>query len=449
MIMPYQNEHAARLRDPDQYDRIRRVNDEFGDGVDAIYGITDDSAELQAIRFDSDKYSVSQAREWLNENDYNPIEFEPAEGSSDNTASDLFMPLKNYQYPGTIEIEAFRAGTHTDSAGNTHTWSEDDVQAIADQYNVSVSSDNPNRREAPVVVGHPKDNSPAFGWIQSAKKVKDKLVLTLSQLNEDFVKALREGAYKYRSISLFPDNTIRHIGFLGGAQPAVPGLGPINWSTTDDDVMTFEFSADETPVSVEEDITEIERQNNFFKRLFERFKIDVSSLETSDHTEDKGMPEKTDMEKLTQQIAELNEKITERDQTISDLNKRISESDSKNRKAEYKAFCDGLVAEGKMLPKQVDMHVENMELRYHIDAQNFSDGNSETKSLDAYKKFLSESEVIADFSETATKDKATEKAVNDFDTAVKRIVDTGKSYSEAYNLAAQQNPELYKEYLAG
>ena len=41
---PYPNEHAARLTDPDQYDRIRRVNDDLGAGVDAIYGIKEDTS---------------------------------------------------------------------------------------------------------------------------------------------------------------------------------------------------------------------------------------------------------------------------------------------------------------------------------------------------------------------------------------------------------------------
>jgi len=77
--MPYPNEHAARLRDPDQYDEFRRENDEGGDGIDFIYGIKDGTSELQAIRFDSDVFSVDQARQWLDDNDFEPILFEPAE----------------------------------------------------------------------------------------------------------------------------------------------------------------------------------------------------------------------------------------------------------------------------------------------------------------------------------------------------------------------------------
>ena len=77
---PYPNEHAARLTDPDQYDSIRRVNDEFGAGIDAIYGIKDGTSELQAIRFDADRFTPAEAREWLADHDFDPMMFEEATG---------------------------------------------------------------------------------------------------------------------------------------------------------------------------------------------------------------------------------------------------------------------------------------------------------------------------------------------------------------------------------
>lgn len=75
---PYPNEHAARLKDPSQYDSFARKNDELGDGIDAIYGIKDGKTELQAIRFDKTKFSVAEAKEWLKSHQFEPIEFEEA-----------------------------------------------------------------------------------------------------------------------------------------------------------------------------------------------------------------------------------------------------------------------------------------------------------------------------------------------------------------------------------
>ena len=75
---PYEGEHAARIREPDQFDIFRRVNDEGGQGVDFVYGIKDGEAQVQSIRFKVDFFTEEQAREWLDANDFDPILFEPA-----------------------------------------------------------------------------------------------------------------------------------------------------------------------------------------------------------------------------------------------------------------------------------------------------------------------------------------------------------------------------------
>ncbi len=76
---PYPNEHAARIKEPDQYDAFMRHNDEFGEGIHVIYGIKDgDNAEVQSIRFDSSMFTPEEAKVWLDENDYEYIKFENA-----------------------------------------------------------------------------------------------------------------------------------------------------------------------------------------------------------------------------------------------------------------------------------------------------------------------------------------------------------------------------------
>lgn len=81
-LRPFPNEHAARLRDPAQYDEFRRENNAGGDGIDFIYGIKSDGgkkvSELQAIRFDKNKFTPAQAKTWLSDHDFSPIQFEEA-----------------------------------------------------------------------------------------------------------------------------------------------------------------------------------------------------------------------------------------------------------------------------------------------------------------------------------------------------------------------------------
>jgi len=83
MGRPYPNEHAARIKDPDEFDDFRRMKDQMADGVDSIIGLnmTDgnvDSSEIQSLRFDKLKWSVDDAKAWLDEHDFKVIEFEPA-----------------------------------------------------------------------------------------------------------------------------------------------------------------------------------------------------------------------------------------------------------------------------------------------------------------------------------------------------------------------------------
>jgi HK97 family phage major capsid protein len=75
---PYANEHAARIHDPRKYDSFRRRNNGGGRGVDYIFGIKDDTSEIQAIRFRTQFFTVAEARAWLKRNNFEPIQFEPA-----------------------------------------------------------------------------------------------------------------------------------------------------------------------------------------------------------------------------------------------------------------------------------------------------------------------------------------------------------------------------------
>ena len=81
--MPYQREHAAKIQDPGKYEKVRRQNDKFGPGIDVMWGVKHSGAsaeisEVQSIRFDKTKFSVDEAKAWLKNHDYKPLEFAPA-----------------------------------------------------------------------------------------------------------------------------------------------------------------------------------------------------------------------------------------------------------------------------------------------------------------------------------------------------------------------------------
>lgn len=119
-------------------------------------------------------------------------------------------------------IPVFATGTHTDSKGRTRTWTEADLERIAEKY-------DPAHHEAPAVIGHPEDNAPAWGWVAALKREGEVLFAKLRDLVPEFVEMLRKKMFKKRSISLYPDLTLRHVGFLGASPPAVKGLKDVNF----------------------------------------------------------------------------------------------------------------------------------------------------------------------------------------------------------------------------
>lgn len=123
-------------------------------------------------------------------------------------------------FPDWIEI--FATGSWTDSQGNTKEWTLDDLKEIASSYD---SKTGP----APIVIGHPETDSPAYGWIEALKIEGEKLLAKPFQLVEEFADWVKRGLYKKISCAIYPDLTLKHVGFLGGAAPAVKGLKPVTF----------------------------------------------------------------------------------------------------------------------------------------------------------------------------------------------------------------------------
>lgn len=80
---PYPNEHACRIKAPGGFDRIRRKNNAFGKGIHAIYGVKDNKATVQALRFDKKKFTAKEAKAWAKDHDYTCKPFEAASEKAD------------------------------------------------------------------------------------------------------------------------------------------------------------------------------------------------------------------------------------------------------------------------------------------------------------------------------------------------------------------------------
>lgn len=118
-----------------------------------------------------------------------------------------------------IEKELFRTGEHVDMHGNASAWSVADLDAMIAAYNEVSETDL-----APVVLGHPTTNAPAYGWLVKIWRNGDTLSGLLRSPDEGGIADLIEkGRYENVSLSV-QGHSILHVGFLGAALPAVSSL---------------------------------------------------------------------------------------------------------------------------------------------------------------------------------------------------------------------------------
>ena len=75
------SEHIAIIKEPDQFVELRTDKDAFAKGIDTIYGLfRDGTEEVQSLEFDKRIFTSKEAEQWLSAHNFEPLEFEPAEG---------------------------------------------------------------------------------------------------------------------------------------------------------------------------------------------------------------------------------------------------------------------------------------------------------------------------------------------------------------------------------
>jgi hypothetical protein len=236
-------------------------------------------------------------------------------------------------------IEIFSAGQHTDDQGRIHTISPTFLQQVVTNFNASI-------HESPAVIGHPKDNSPAYGWVSDLRVSDGKLEVKLKDVDPDFEKLVRDGRYKKRSASFYVDKSsvgsapyLRHVGFLGAAPPAVKGLRDIQF--TEGDALTFEFSEGESSMGLEE-----KEVNGIVDKVVEKIKSIFGGSKSGDQAASFSEAEVTRLiaDAVGKVEIKFTEQITQRDTMIGDLKKKVDEQGLTTARASIIAFCERLGA---------------------------------------------------------------------------------------------------------
>lgn len=193
-----------------------------------------------------------------------------------------------------MSYEIFRAGTRTDANGNTVTITEADLAAAAQAY-------DPKVHEAPIVVGHPKADAPAYGWVKSLGVQNGVLTADFAQVDDGFADLVKAGRYKKVSASFYPPTspnnpkpgvwTLRHVGFLGAQPPAVKGLSAISFAEGE---VYVEFTESppppenhenkETPMSLEQELAAEKAAREAAEKKAAESQAELKKLQDEQHT---------------------------------------------------------------------------------------------------------------------------------------------------------------------
>lgn len=301
------------------------------------------------------------------------------------------------------KIEIFRPGTFTSRAGAELTFTAEELREVAAAYDPAV-------HEAPLVVGHPAHDAPAYGWIKGLEFVDGRLVATVDKLAPELVAAVDEGRFRKVSPAFFPPGgksnptpgklTLRHVGVLGAAPPACSGLKPLAFADDVTEAVAFEFGAftGRTVASLWGTLRDF---------LIEKFGLDEADravpgyqinwlaeevvreeMETSPAF---SQPETTGvtMDKAT--LDTRAQELDAREQALTAKQMEFSAQETARRIADNTAFVDGLIQEGRLASGQKIQVLEFMASLDAATAIEFSEGDGKVAKtpLRAFKDHLS------------------------------------------------------------
>lgn len=137
------------------------------------------------------------------------------------------MPAYSHQF-----FPILRAGTFQDMRGKQWSFSPLELKSIAAYYGKTIW-------RAPLVLGHPESDKPVMGAV-TALAEKDGVLFAAADLTPNMEGLIRRKHYNKVSAALFAPNSprnpnpgrwgLRHVGMLGAAAPAVPGLGMLEFA---------------------------------------------------------------------------------------------------------------------------------------------------------------------------------------------------------------------------
>ncbi len=328
------------------------------------------------------------------------------------------------------QIEIFRAGRHTDDSGTVHNFSAADVAGMVTAY-------DPALREAPLTIGHPEHNLPAYGWVKGLEiNAAGNLAMHTHQVAPQFAEMVGNKAFKKRSASFYPPGHasnprpgnwyLRHVAFLGAQPPAIAGLADFA-DTGAEGAVSFsegEVATAATPVISQPLITPVTP------------------------------PEQTQMDKdLQAQLDAAKAKQIETDAALLAANAatatataqlaQFAETAKRDRTAGFASFAEAQIKAGVLLPKDKDAAVAVLDALADSKPVSFAEGGA-TKTVppaEWLKNFIASRAPVVNFGEYAAGNAGNPAGLGN-NTMTEAEIDTR---AKAY---ARQHKVDYKEALS-
>lgn len=277
-------------------------------------------------------------------------------------------------------IRLFRAGTFVSGEGEAVSLGAADFVSMAASYDRDA---NP----APLVIGHPQVDAPAYGWVERLGVDGGELVAWPDRdtLDQSFAEAVNAGRYAKVSAQFYapgnPHNPtpgqyhLKHVGFLGAHAPGVKGLGRVSFAAGDTgEIATFE---QETMMTA-----------------------------TNPSVPGKADPAPAAAAAQAAQAASFAEReaaITAREAELAAREKAAADKAKADRHAANVSFAEGLIAQARLAPAGKDYLIAALDGLGGGDVVSFGEGVALAPDA-ALKKLFDQAVPLVSFGEAAPDD---------------------------------------------
>lgn len=258
-------------------------------------------------------------------------------------------------------IHVLKAGTWPANPRDL-TLSDSDLTQIAAAY-------VPGTYQAPVVLGHPENDHPAYGWTLGLFIDANGMWAEV-EVTPSLAEAIEAGHYRTVSVSLWPPGasgnpapagwSLKHIGFLGAKPPAVKGLTPL------------QLAASNTGESVT----------------------------TTFDLQERDMPENDTAAREAAQAAKAAE-LAQQAATLAEREQRVAQRELQLKRDSWRADINTHVNAGRVLPTEADGLVALME---RLDGGSVTLAENEQPAIDVLRGFIGRLPARVDLSERSAGD---------------------------------------------